>query len=141
MSPGGLGAGAVPYKFLYYGLLHRTHSTWFLPCAVSSHMRSSPSRYSWLSPHGRNHRQPSAWASPFCRQTLKISPPPTPTVADPANGGFRRTADAPDYLYVLGFAPQKLDGKFHNLKVTVSAGGKTTVQQRKRYYAAKVTGP
>jgi VWFA-related protein len=58
------------------------------------------------------------------------------------NEGFRRTADAPEYLYVLGFSPQKLDGKFHKLKVLINAGEKVTVQQRKGYYAAKpVTAP
>ena len=55
--------------------------------------------------------------------------------------GFRRTADAPEYIYVLGFSPQKLDGKFHKLKVTVmaqaGAPGKLTVQARQGYYALK----
>jgi VWFA-related protein len=60
------------------------------------------------------------------------------------NEGFRRTADAPEYMYVLGFSPQKLDGKFHKLKVTLSAEGKSvagklTVQARQGYYAAKPT--
>jgi VWFA-related protein len=58
------------------------------------------------------------------------------------NEGFRRTADAPEYMYVLGFSPQKLDGKFHKLKVTLSAAGKSgpgklTVQARQGYYALK----
>lgn len=55
------------------------------------------------------------------------------------NEGFRRTAEAPEYLYVLGFAPQKLDGKFHKLKVTLVAknGPKLTVQARSGYYALK----
>jgi len=56
--------------------------------------------------------------------------------------GFRRTADAPEYVYVLGFAPQKLDGKFHKLKLTVGGAGKTSdskinVQARQGYYALK----
>jgi VWFA-related protein len=55
--------------------------------------------------------------------------------------GFRRTADAPEYIYVLGFSPQKLDGKFHKLKVTIkqAAGlaARLTVQARKGYYAQK----
>jgi VWFA-related protein len=59
-----------------------------------------------------------------------------------ADEGFRRTADAPDYIYVLGFSPEKLDGKFHKLKVTLSAAGKggprkLTVQARQGYYALK----
>jgi VWFA-related protein len=51
--------------------------------------------------------------------------------------GFRRTADAPEYIYVLGFSPQKLDGKFHKLKVTLGSGEKLTVQARLGYYAIK----
>jgi VWFA-related protein len=51
--------------------------------------------------------------------------------------GFRRTAGAPEYSYVLGFSPQKLDGKFHRLKVTLTNEQKLTVQARKEYYAAK----
>jgi VWFA-related protein len=53
------------------------------------------------------------------------------------NEGFRRTADAPEYIYVLGFSPQKSDGKFHKLKVTLKGPGKLTVQARQGYYALK----
>jgi VWFA-related protein len=53
--------------------------------------------------------------------------------------GFRRTADTPEYLYVLGFSPQKLDGKFHKLKVTLKIQEKLTVQARQGYYAFKPT--
>jgi VWFA-related protein len=51
--------------------------------------------------------------------------------------GFRRTADAPEFLYVLGFSPQKLDGGFHKLKVTLNAAGRYEVQARRGYYAFK----
>ena len=51
--------------------------------------------------------------------------------------GFRRTADTPEYIYVLGFSPQKLDGKFHKLKVTLNGPEKLTVQARQGYYAFK----
>jgi VWFA-related protein len=51
--------------------------------------------------------------------------------------GFRRTAAAPEFVYVLGFSPQKLDGKFHKLKVTLSGAGKIDVQARLGYYAPK----
>lgn len=51
--------------------------------------------------------------------------------------GFRRTADAPEFVYVLGFSPQKLDGRFHKLKVTLNAAGKFDVQARRGYYAFK----
>jgi VWFA-related protein len=56
------------------------------------------------------------------------------------NEGFQRTAERPEYLYVLGFSPQKLDGKFHKLKVTLVAknGPKLTVQARRGYYAFKL---
>lgn len=53
------------------------------------------------------------------------------------NEGFRRTADKPEYIYVLGFSPQKLDGKFHKLKVTLNSAEKFTVQARMGYYALK----
>jgi len=49
--------------------------------------------------------------------------------------GFRRTADTPEYIYILGFSPQKLDGKFHKLKVTLNGPEKLTVQARQGYYA------
>ena len=54
--------------------------------------------------------------------------------------GFRRTGGVPEFLYVLGFSPQKLDGKFHKLKVTLNAAGKFQVQARRGYYAVKPEG-
>jgi VWFA-related protein len=51
--------------------------------------------------------------------------------------GFRRTADVPGFVYVLGFSPQKLDGKFHKLKVTLNDAGSLQVQARRGYYALK----
>ena len=53
--------------------------------------------------------------------------------------GLRRTAAAPGYYYVLGFAPQnlKFDGRFHNLKVALRTPSKLTLQARKGYYAPK----
>ena len=35
-------------------------------------------------------------------------------------GGFKRIAAQPEFIYVLGFAPQnlKLDGSYHTLKVS-----------------------
>jgi len=53
--------------------------------------------------------------------------------------GFRRVSTAPEYYYVLGFSPQnlKLDGSFHNLKVTLKTPVKLTVQARRGYYAPK----
>lgn len=53
--------------------------------------------------------------------------------------GIRRTAAAPEYLYVLGFSPLdlKLDGKYHNLKVTLKSGKGMDLQVRKGYYAPR----
>jgi VWFA-related protein len=51
--------------------------------------------------------------------------------------GFRRTSEAPEFVYVLGFVPEKLDGKFHKLKVEVASRGKVTIQVRPGYYALK----
>jgi len=53
------------------------------------------------------------------------------------NEGFRRTADRPEFVYVLGFSPQKLDGKFHKLKVSLSGPNHLEVQARQGYYALK----
>jgi VWFA-related protein len=54
-------------------------------------------------------------------------------------GGFRRVDARPEYVYVLGFSPRdlKLDGKFHDLKVTVKDSGKLNLQARRGYYAPK----
>jgi len=53
--------------------------------------------------------------------------------------GFRRVAEAPEYSYVLAFAPQnlKLDGSFHMLKVTLKNPQKLSLQARRGYYAPK----
>jgi VWFA-related protein len=53
--------------------------------------------------------------------------------------GIARTAAAPEYLYVLGFSPLalKLDGKYHNLKVTLKTAKGMDLQVRKGYYAPR----
>jgi len=53
--------------------------------------------------------------------------------------GFRRLATAPEYYYLLSFSPQnlKLDGKYHNLKVTLKSPQKLSVQARRGYYAPR----
>jgi len=55
------------------------------------------------------------------------------------DGGVRNAAAAPEYLYVLGFAPQNLksDGSFHSLKVTMNSGEKVSLQARRGYWAPK----
>jgi hypothetical protein len=52
-------------------------------------------------------------------------------------GGFRELAAHPEYSYLLGFSPPNLepDGKFHDLKVKVTAAGSLKVDARKGYYA------
>jgi VWFA-related protein len=56
--------------------------------------------------------------------------------------GFKRTATAPEYFYVLGFSPQnlKMDGSFHTLKVTLKTPNSQSltslaVNARRGYYA------
>jgi VWFA-related protein len=56
--------------------------------------------------------------------------------------GFRRTAAAPEYIYVLGFSPQnlKMDGSFHALKVSLKNPNSQTlpalaINARRGYYA------
>jgi VWFA-related protein len=53
-------------------------------------------------------------------------------------GGFRKLAAVPEYLYLLGFSPQnlKLDGSFHGLKVIIRTAGMTATA-RKGYYAPR----
>jgi VWFA-related protein len=55
------------------------------------------------------------------------------------DGGVRKAAAAPEYLYVLGFAPQnlKFDGSFHALKVALATGEKASIQARRGYWAPK----
>lgn len=58
--------------------------------------------------------------------------------------GFRRVASTPEYYYVLAFSPQnlKLNGRFHNLKVTLKTAEKYSIQARRGYFAPKQpTGP
>ena len=53
--------------------------------------------------------------------------------------GYRRLADAPEFIYVLGFVPSnlKMDGSYHKLKVSLVTPKGDTVQARRGYYAAK----
>ena len=53
--------------------------------------------------------------------------------------GFARLATAPEYIYVLSFAPQdlKLDGKYHNLKVSLHNAKGITLDARRGYYAPR----
>ena len=53
-------------------------------------------------------------------------------------GGFKSLTQAPDYVYVLEFSPEKVkrDGTYHALKVKVDRAG-LTLQARRGYYAPK----
>ncbi len=53
--------------------------------------------------------------------------------------GLKMVGSAPEVSYVLGFSPQnqKMDGQFHNLKVTLSQKGKYSVQARRGYFAPR----
>jgi hypothetical protein len=55
------------------------------------------------------------------------------------NDGFRQTAAAPEYTYLLGFTPMNLkpDGSFHTLKVTLKGQKGLSLQARKGFYAPK----
>lgn len=50
--------------------------------------------------------------------------------------GLRLLATQPEYIYVLGFAPQnlKLDGSYHRLKVTLKNGSGLQLQARRGYF-------
>jgi VWFA-related protein len=53
--------------------------------------------------------------------------------------GLKRAAAAPEVSYLLGFSPQnlKIDGKFHELKVTLTDKRKVSIQARRGYYAPR----
>ncbi|HZP49250.1 MAG TPA: VWA domain-containing protein [Vicinamibacterales bacterium] len=55
---------------------------------------------------------------------------------DIATGAFDRVADELHHQYALGFVPQKLDGRLHDLTVKVIKPG-YSVRARKRYLAPK----
>lgn len=53
--------------------------------------------------------------------------------------GLKLAGGVPEVSYVLGFSPQnqKMDGKYHTLKVTLAQKQKYTIQARRGYYAPK----
>jgi VWFA-related protein len=53
--------------------------------------------------------------------------------------GFHRIAAQPEFIYVLGFAPQnlKLDGSYHALKVTLKNGAGLQIQARRGYFVKR----
>jgi VWFA-related protein len=58
--------------------------------------------------------------------------------------GLQKAGSAPEVSYVLGFSPpsQKMDGKFHSIKVTLTNKQKYSIQARRGYYApSKVNDP
>jgi VWFA-related protein len=54
-------------------------------------------------------------------------------------GGLKQLGMVPDVSYVLGFSPQnqKMDGRFHTIKVTLTGKQKYAIQARRGYYAPK----
>jgi VWFA-related protein len=54
-------------------------------------------------------------------------------------GVFRRLATAPEYIYMLGFAPENLkpDGTYHALKVKLNSPAKLSLQARRGYFSPK----
>jgi len=55
------------------------------------------------------------------------------------NEGFRRVAGTPEFYYILGFTPQNLksDGRYHNLKVSLTNHQKYDLQSRRGYFAPR----
>jgi VWFA-related protein len=53
--------------------------------------------------------------------------------------GMKEAGAAPAVSYLLGFSPQnlKIDGKFHEIKVTLTNKRKASVQARRGYYAPR----
>jgi VWFA-related protein len=53
--------------------------------------------------------------------------------------GYKLTADAPSFVYLVGFSPQnlKLDGSYHSLKVSLKVPSGLNLVARRGYYAPK----
>jgi len=53
--------------------------------------------------------------------------------------GLRLAGTAPETSYVLGFSPQnqKMDGRYHTIKVSLAGKQKYSIQARRGYYAPK----
>jgi hypothetical protein len=54
-------------------------------------------------------------------------------------GGLSRAGGSPEVSYILGFSPQnqRMDGKYHSIKVAITEKRKYAVQARRGYYAPK----
>ncbi|HKI10577.1 MAG TPA: VWA domain-containing protein [Candidatus Acidoferrum sp.] len=54
-------------------------------------------------------------------------------------GGLKLAGGVPEVSYVLGYSPQnqKIDGKYHTIKVTLAGKQKYAIQARRGYYAPK----
>jgi VWFA-related protein len=54
-------------------------------------------------------------------------------------GGLKLAGGVPEVSYVLGYSPQnqKMDGKYHTIKVTLAGKQKYAIQARRGYYAPK----
>ncbi|HXY00316.1 MAG TPA: VWA domain-containing protein, partial [Candidatus Limnocylindrales bacterium] len=54
-------------------------------------------------------------------------------------GGLKRAGEAPEVSYVLSFSPQnqRMDGKFHSIKVTLTTKQKYNIQARRGYFAPR----
>ena len=52
-------------------------------------------------------------------------------------GGLKQLGSVPDISYVLGFSPQnqKMDGRYHTLKLTLAGQHKYAIQARRGYFA------
>jgi VWFA-related protein len=53
--------------------------------------------------------------------------------------GLKQAGAAPEVSYILGFSPQnqKMDGRFHSIKVSLTGKRKYSLQARRGYYAPK----
>ena len=55
------------------------------------------------------------------------------------DGAMKQAGAAPEISYLLGFSPQnfKIDGKFHEIKVTLTGKREANIQARRGYYAPR----
>ena len=91
----------------------------------TSNIKSNYERQAALANHGRPGRA--------CRRHRRQLSSTT-TTTSPA--GLKLLATQPEYIYVLGFAPQnlKLDGSYHKLKIVLKNGAGLEMQARRGYF-------
>ena len=141
----------------YLLLTHRPEETDVMDSAIRANVtiNTLDARGLWVSPEfDVNQRAGSSQArqviSQYLRESAQAEGDVLGELADATGGtwfhnnndlsaGFKLVAASPEFTYLIGFSPQnlKLDGSFHNLKVTLKNPNGLQLQARRGYYAPK----